>query len=188
MSQILFGYSLDTTNVGWIPIARTFFHVARPQNDPFLVAIMTYHFYLVIIAMLLAGFEDDRLVDYAIVAFAFYHYFSARNCVQYLLWVVPFAIAAHDRLFKYYLATATGTLVGFYSLIFGRWMGGKGVLPSGFVLPEPLRQPLFDYMNVATWAICLIWALLCLWRMRPSRDLTEKNLLRIVARLRWSRL
>jgi hypothetical protein len=86
--------------------------------------------------------------------------------LQYLLWVVPFAIAARDRMLWPYTVATTALLLTAYLL------GAAYLAPEGLLdIAEPdTREFLVKLATLPTWLLCGAWALASLTTRRPATE------------------
>ena len=94
-------------------------------------------------------------------------YFAAGGFgLQYLAWIVPFALAARDRWVWPYTAAATVALLAAYVA------GPDAYLPPSIAWPpmQPyMREFIAKLASIPTWLICGLWALALLRRKRQGR-------------------
>jgi len=100
-----------------------------------------------------------RLVSLILAVFlAFYSIYTGISS-QYLIWILPFAFLAGDRMLKYYMVFTTWALVNFYLLyhphiILGR-MGMANLPMTGLLKGEIISLSMF-------WLVCAAWTAMIL--------------------------
>jgi hypothetical protein len=88
-----------------------------------------------------------------LATFAVFYVATSGFGLQYLLWIVPFALAARDRWLWPYTITATGFLLAGYTF-------GQAYLGPFSAGPEELdaREFLVKLAGLPTWLVCVAWA------------------------------
>jgi hypothetical protein len=102
-----------------------------------------------------------------VATFAVFYFATTGFGVQYLLWIVPFAIARRDRWLWPFTITATGLLIVAYSL-------GLAYMPLE-TSPDngpSTREFIVKLATLPTWIVCGLWA----WSLlRPTADSATYN-------------
>jgi hypothetical protein len=116
--------------------------------------VYTKALFIVIYILILVFARRKRLVSLVLAVFlAFYCIYSGISS-QYLIWILPFAFLAGDRLLKYYVIFAAWALVNFYSLyhpyiIFGR------ISMTNLPLVGLLKGQIISLGLL--WLVCAVW-------------------------------
>jgi hypothetical protein len=98
-----------------------------------------------------------------VATFAVFYFATTGFGVQYLLWIVPFAIARRDRWLWPFTITATGLLIVAYSL-------GLAYMPLE-TSPDngpSTREFIVKLATLPTWIVCGLWAWSLLRRTADS--------------------
>jgi hypothetical protein len=121
--------------------------------------------------LLLAALATAWIVSYRrglstlrsiIATFSIFYFATVGFGLQYLLWIVPFAIVARDRMLWPYTLAGTALLLTAY-LVGQAYLAPQGMLDFAEL---DTREFLVKLVTLPTWLICGVWALASLTR-RP---------------------
>lgn len=157
----VFSYS-GFPDYGLAAILRAFYsyiYAARlyvlPGNALGILSDVTKVVFLAGYVMILLLAARKSLVSSIMAVFLAFYFIYTGISSQYLVWILPFAFIAHDRMLKYYLVIGTWALVNFYWVYHPYILFGK----SGFTY-YPLAGLLAgELISLGLlWLVCLSWA------------------------------
>ncbi len=121
--------------------------------------IYTKALFIVIYILILVFARRKRLVSLVLAVFlAFYCVYSGISS-QYLIWLLPFAFLAGDRMLKYYIIIAAWAMVNFYYLYHPYIIFGK-VSMTNMPLVGLLKGQIISLGLL--WLVCAVWLVLIL--------------------------
>jgi hypothetical protein len=107
------------------------------------------------------GFSALRSI---VLTFAVFYFATVGFGLQYLLWIVPFALAARDRMLWPFTISTTAVLVTAY-LLGKAYNAPEGLLAVGEL---DTREFLVKLATLPTWLLCGLWAAMLLTWRRPA--------------------
>jgi hypothetical protein len=99
-----------------------------------------------------------------VLTFAVFYFATVGFGLQYLLWIVPFALAGRDRMLWPFTLSSTAVLVTAY-LLGEAYNAPAGLLPDA---ERDTREFLVKLATLPTWLLCGLWAATLLTRHRPA--------------------
>jgi hypothetical protein len=155
---MLVEYLRDHTIPWWLPDPR---FVSEPLQ--FMFAVGRWVLLAILATVWVVTFRRSESSLRSIVAtFSAFYFATVGFGLQYLLWIVPFAIVARDRMLWPYTVAATA-LMGTAYLLGQAYLAPEGMLD--FAEPNT-REFLVKLASLPTWLLCGVWALASLTR-RP---------------------
>ncbi len=123
------------------------------------ISAYTKVLFLIFYVLALVFARRKKLVSLILVVFLGFYSIYTGISSQYLIWILPFAFLARDRMLKYYIVFASWALVNFYLLyhphiILGR-MGMASLPITGLLKGEIISLSMF-------WLVCAAWTVMIL--------------------------
>jgi hypothetical protein len=100
------------------------------------------------------GFSTLRSI---LATFSVFYFVTVGFGLQYLLWIVPFALAARDRMVWPFTVAATGLLLTAY-LVGQAYLAPESVLAALEFAEPNTREFLVKLATLPTWLVCGVWA------------------------------
>jgi hypothetical protein len=113
-----------------------------------------------------------------IALFSAFYFTTVGFGLQYLLWIVPFAIIARDRMLWPYTIAATALLCAAY-LLGQAYLAPQGLLESAEL---DTREFLVKLATLPTWLVCGVWAIASLTRRPHTAGQSQRQAQPAVAR------